>query len=188
MKRNLNLREGPLGWLPIILILIFLICCIPMARVGFELWRPNCETTYNGERTIRSQICTNKKSYDFGEPIYITFTITNVSREPQVLDGGDRSAVDIEIGYEDYDARKYINEYWSDDKELTPELTRITLKPGESYTLKWVWPTPRTNMEALRKYVLMTAIMGKCPITIYGLEFPLPSVELFTPIHISISD
>ena len=147
------LAEGaPMKTKPWLLLLLALALAL-LAACGP---RKNCAESYDDRKTNLARICTNKKEYDFGEPIYITFTVTNVSDEPLVLNGGEKAAIDIRVQ----------GEHWSDGRELAPELTRVTLEPGESRTLEWVWPTARTDLEPLKR------ISG-----VYGIVRPLPGTR-----------
>jgi hypothetical protein len=125
--------------------------------------RENCAQAYN-DRTYRLRICTDKREYDFGAPISITFTVTNFSDETLVLNGGGKPAMDIRVE----------DEYWSDEQEMTPELTRITLPPDGSHTITWVWPTSRTDLEALGHDFGELRLIT---ISVFGIEFPIPGAE-----------
>ena len=144
-----------LTWLSLALALALLTTCGP---------KQNCAESHNDDRTRRSRICTNKKKYDFGEPIYITFTVTNVSDEPLVLNGGEKAAIDIRVQ----------GEHWSDKQELTPETTRVTLEPGESRTIQWVWPTHDTDLEAVKRGFAGAPEAGLVGICMFGVVRPLP--------------
>lgn len=117
-------------WLLLLLALTLLAACGP---------KENCAEAHNDDRTYRLHICTDKEKYDFGAPISITFTVTNISDEPLTLDGGDEPAMDIYVE----------GEHWSDEQGLTLDLTHVTLEPGKSRTLSWVWPTPRTDLKEI---------------------------------------
>ena len=54
--------------------------------------RENCAESYDDGKTNLARICIDGEKYDFGEPIHITFTVTNISDEPLTLDGGDEPA------------------------------------------------------------------------------------------------
>ena len=122
--------------------------------------KQNCAESHDPRNTRTLRICTDKKKYDFGEPVHITFTVTNISDETLEFDGGDKPVIDIGIA----------QEYWSDGQELTPELTRVTLEPGESRTIELVWPTPRTDLEALSGY-------GALHISVGGYVRPFPGTD-----------
>lgn len=118
--------------------------------------KENCEQKDGPEHTWQAKICTDDDRYDFGEPIRITLTVANVSNQPLTLEGGDRPALDIRVQ----------GQNWSDGKELTPDLTRVSLEPGESRTLEWVWPTPATDLEALEGLLVEQSQLS---IGVYGL-------------------
>ncbi len=122
-----------------ILHLLLLLVSVPMLLSACG-WRKNCEVAHNDDRTYTLRICTDKKSYDFGEPVHITFTVTNISTETLEWDGGDKPVMDIEAG----------NAQWSEGQQLTPALTRMTLKPDKSRTIELTWPTPKIDIQEFR--------------------------------------
>ncbi len=126
--------------------------------------RENCAESHDPRNTRTLQICTDKSEYDFGEPIYITFTVTNISDEPLVWNGGDEPAVDIHVE----------GEYWSDEQELIIELTQVTLQPGESHTIEWTWPTSQTDLEPLANDFLEEELLS---IHIFGTEISHPGAS-----------
>lgn len=125
--------------------------------------RENCAVSHDPGRTRAFRICTDKRKYDFGEPIHITFTVTNISDETLEWNGGDEPAMDIRI----------TPEHWSDEQELVPELTRMTLEPDESRTIKWVWPTPGTDLSEIG----FPPEGGSTGISVFGTVRPLPGTE-----------
>jgi len=107
----------------------------PAERLGGK-----CAGGLRSAGDLAMQICTDKTGdYQYGETIHVRWMITNVSEERVVFDGGDEAAMDIRIA----------GERWSDGQELTPELTRLVLEPGESHMIEWDWPTPQTDLDAL---------------------------------------
>ncbi len=130
-------------WLLLIVVLAsaLLAVCLLVACGGSAEPEENCAEGHDPRNTRTLRICTDKVVYDFGEPVYITFTVTNVSDQSLTWDSGDRAAMDICVR----------DECWSDEQELTPDLTRVTLEPGESRTLEWVWPTVNTDLKALER-------------------------------------
>jgi hypothetical protein len=127
--------------------------------------RENCAEGHDPLNTHQMRICADKKEYDFGVPISITFTVTNVSDEPLTLDGGDQPALDIDVW----------REHWSDGQELTPELTRVTLEPGESRTINWVWPTSQTDFRLLINSFPPEG--GRLTVRPLGTVIPLPGAS-----------
>ncbi len=125
-------------WLLVIALApVFLTACLLASEP-----RENCAESHDPRNTRTLRICTDndfRDMYEFGDPVHITFTVTNISDERLVLDGGDKPALDICIR----------RECWSDRQELTPKLTRVTLKPGESRILTWTWPTTDTDWDAM---------------------------------------
>jgi hypothetical protein len=73
------------------------------------------------------------KSLNVNQPIMIRFTVTNEGRETVIYDRRDKPVIDI------YIPGGIPKVKWSDGKSLTPELTRLELKPGESKTIEMTW-------------------------------------------------
>jgi hypothetical protein len=126
--------------------------------------KENCAEAHNDDRTYRLHMCTDKEKYDFGEPVSIIFTVTNVSDESLTLDGGDEPALDICIR----------SECWSEGQEMTPELTRVTLESGGSRAITWVWPTADTDLEALERDSPPTSTVGGL---VFGSVIPWPDAS-----------
>lgn len=143
---------------------LLLLLALALTLLGACGLRKNCEVIHDPRRTRTLRICTDKKKYDFGEPIHITFTVTNLSDETLEFNGGDKAALDIRVE----------GEHWSDGRELTPELTRMTLEPDESRALNWVWPTPGTD---LKKVNPPPPEWGLTSIYVFGLVTPRPGAS-----------
>ncbi|MCP4536057.1 MAG: hypothetical protein GY832_02825 [Chloroflexi bacterium] len=140
--------------IPLFLILLTILALWLSDLLGLS---KNCDVAHNDRKTYASQICTDKKKYDFGEPIHITFTVTNISDETLDFNGGDKPALDILVE----------GERWLDERELTSELAHVTLEPGESHILNWVWPTPQTDLEPFKSYPVPS-------IFVFGTEISHP--------------
>jgi len=98
----------------------------------------NCEGgVFFDEFELR--LCTDKAEYSYSEMVYVHLTITNHSEETLEFDGGSEAAMDI----------LERNIRWSDSQELTPELTRLVLAPGESRTIEWTWPPSQAYLDEL---------------------------------------
>ena len=82
-------------------------------------------------------ICTDKAEYQYGEIVHVRFTYTNLRDRPEELNGGSEAAMDI--------CERDV--CWSDGQELTPELTRLVLAPGESRTIEWTWPPSQAHLD-----------------------------------------
>ncbi len=133
----------------------------------------NCAEGYNDDKTYLSRICVDKAVYDFGEPVHISFVVTNVSDQPLTWDGGDSAAMDICVR----------DECWSDEQELALKLTYLTLEPNKSHIVEWVWPTTNTDLKALeRHFPPDTSTFGPL---VTGSSIPRPGASprsIWTPI------
>ena len=146
-----------------ILHLLLLLVSVPMLLSACGP-RKNCAESHDPRNTRTLQICTDKKSYDFGEPVHITFTVTNISTETLEFNGGDKAVIDIRIA----------PEQWSDERELTPAPTQMTLEPDESRTIEWVWPTPEVDIQEFRGHF---PEFGPLTFQAFGIVRPRPGTR-----------
>jgi hypothetical protein len=146
---------------------IYLLCLLFLVPTFLAACGPreNCAQSHDPRNTRTLRICIDKEKYDFPEPIHITFTVTNISDETIEFNGGDKPALDIRVE----------GEHWSDGRELTPELTRVTLEPGESRVLNWVWPTSQTDLEELGRG--FSPGPGMLSIGVDGIVIPQPNAS-----------
>jgi hypothetical protein len=68
-----------------------------------------------------------------GDTLHLRGSLTNTSSETRVFQAKDKPVFDIGVAFGDVKAN------WSDGRTLTPELTRLELKPGESKTIEMDW-------------------------------------------------
>lgn len=78
---------------------------------------------------LKYALCTDHATYQYGEPVQVSFVLTNITNKAVTLDGGDKSAIDIQ--HKNY-------RYWSDENKSSA-MTKITLEAGEVYTIEWRW-------------------------------------------------
>ena len=70
-----------------------------------------------------------------GEPIELRFTVKNIGDSQEVIRLEDRPAMDIWIGIST--ATGWVDlMYWSDEREITPEMKTLVLAPGEVKTIE----------------------------------------------------
>ncbi len=69
-----------------------------------------------------------------GDKITIRATVTNKGSRTQVIELQDQPVLDIWVG-----SATSVLARWSDGKALTPELTRLELKPNESRMIEMDW-------------------------------------------------
>ncbi len=68
-----------------------------------------------------------------GDRIKLRATVTNETSKPYVVEVTEKPVFDIAVRNQGPTVR------WSDDKPLTPDLTRLELKPSESKAIKMDW-------------------------------------------------
>lgn len=72
-----------------------------------------------------------------GQAVDIQFTVINRGPGDLVIELPEPSVMDIKIGTGSGSLRRWI--YWSDGREITPEMRRLELAPGESKTVEMTW-------------------------------------------------
>ena len=148
-------------WIWIGLLIGVLVCAV----AGGVLWwrqqhpQPYCLVTQNGSRTIEYKMCTDKKKYQYGEPIHVTFTIRNISG-----DTGRKSFGPLEFGNGTGPAMDICDPWqhacWSDEQTLTEEDKHFVLKLRESRTLTWTWPTIPEHLDYIKERMIYSD--GRC--------------------------
>jgi hypothetical protein len=81
-------------------------------------------------------VSANRGPVDKGEPVELRFTVVNDGDEKQVIELVDEPVMDIMVCYRLSDD---IRVYWSDGREVTAEMRRLELDPGESKTIDMIW-------------------------------------------------
>jgi len=90
--------------------------------------RPVVDKKDDGE--ILGKIVANKKEYEKGETVEITFTIKNTTHETIILERDDEPVQDIFlISSPDVKLR------WSEERGR--QIKKLRLKPGETSTIEW---------------------------------------------------
>ncbi len=114
----------------------------------------NCAREQRAAGDLELQICTDKRDYQYGEPVQVRWQIRNISDSSITLDGGTAAAMDVHIAEWDLPlGAEYPvasgEERWSDAHSYE---TQITLAPGETHLVEWQWPTEHTNFDAVLEY------------------------------------
>jgi len=162
-------RRGGLYQLALIVVMAALVTgCVP-------LWsRPVSRTSRNGN--LRLMLFVSKSLPSVGQPVQIRYTVTNTTDRTEViqLEEKQEPVMDILVGFGPGGHRTRI--YWSDRREITPEMRRLELAPGESKTIEMTWmPDEKANgrpvsvrgilnREQMRQYVPVHICVGRCPI------------------------
>ncbi len=80
------------------------------------------------------ELWASKSCADYGEIVMIRATATNRDSRPLIVELKDQPVFDIIVGSPVTRMTR-----WSTGKPLTPDLTRLELKPGESKTIEMQW-------------------------------------------------
>jgi hypothetical protein len=128
--------------------LSLLLACLGLAALllaascGEVPWEPQV-TSKSWTGHIDARMWTDHQGYEFGDPVTMGVTLTNVTKETMVLQSqsGDTAVVDIEIEAVRNVGDAPIVFQWS--KENPDKVQRtITLAPGESYVVTWTIQLP----------------------------------------------
>jgi hypothetical protein len=125
--------------------------------------KENCAGGITADGEQEFQLCTDKAEYQYGEAVHIRFTITNLSEQPLEYNGGSEAVMEI--------CEREVCQ--SDEQELTPELTRLVLEPGESRTIEWTWPPSKAYLDEW----LGKAPYGSLPILFRGTHMLRPGTR-----------
>lgn len=102
-----------------------------------------CSKPANGVGNIGSlqiEIWANSNCVKQGESVTMRAIATNVGATPRIIQLQDKPVLNIQINYRlrSGDPTE-LKQLWSEGKLLTPELTRLALKPGESKSIEMDW-------------------------------------------------
>lgn len=86
------------------------------------------------------QIWASSNCVQPGDKINLRATLTNNGTQTQSVELNEQSVLDIIIRNQGPVVR------WSDGKPFTPDLTRLTLKPGESKTIEMDWTVKQPSI------------------------------------------
>ncbi len=94
-------------------------------------------TIKDGRGKIAIELWASAKCVEPGDMLIVRATVTNQDSRTHLVEVKDQSILDLSIGYRTETGSTIIK--WSDAKPLTPDLTRLELKPGESRTIELRW-------------------------------------------------
>lgn len=105
---------------------------VPLCLTACVGWpSPQSNATVLGDLLLA--LWTSHRNVNVNQPVTIRFTVTNDGKQTVICDRKDKPVMDIFIPGGIPSVR------WSDGKLLTPELTHLELKPGESRALEMIW-------------------------------------------------
>ena len=105
----------------------------------FDGGEPKTATNRYGNLGLRLWISRDRPRV--GQSVDIRFAVINRGPGDLVIELPEASVMDIEIGT-GAGVPTWI--YWSDGREITPEMRRLELAPGESKTIEMTW-VPSTD-------------------------------------------
>jgi len=141
--------------------LIFTLAILSVTLLGCFSKPISNSSTGSLEQPLVVEIWASSNCVHPGDNIKLRATVTNKGNGAQVIDLMDRPVLDIIIRNQGPIAR------WSDGKPLTPDLTRLDLKAGESKAIELEWtvriPSPGTVFYVDANFVYSTRVPPLTP-------------------------
>lgn len=90
---------------------------------------------------LQIEVSASSSCVKHGEIVNISATATNGDSKTRTIQLHDKPMLDIQMRYSvlNGETSRQVEQVWSDGRPLTPELTQIELKPGESKTIEMDW-------------------------------------------------
>jgi len=127
-----------------------LVCAVAGGVLWWRQQHPQPYCSVIQDDIAEYKMCTDKRGYQFSEPIHITFTIKNIS-----ADTGQQSFGLLEFGNNTEPAMDICDPWgyacWSDGRTLTVDDKHFVLGLGESRTLTWTWPTTSDHLSYIKE-------------------------------------
>ena len=124
-----------LGPLLIVLLLIVMFWFVCSLARGDVFW-PQPKKEVWGYQNFGLEVWVSQEPASVGEPIDLVFTVKNDGDEVEIIEIDEDPVMDILVGQGDHYEREV---WWSDGREITPEMRRLELAPGESKTIEMTW-------------------------------------------------
>jgi len=134
---------------------------------------PKTETWGSGN--LRMTLWVSRSLPRVGEPVEIRYTVENPTDQTEVIQLEDKPVMDILILFGP--GGHITNIYWSDGREITPEMRRLELAPGQSKTIEMTWVADKKAeggpvsvhgilnwAQMYSSYVPVMICVGKCPV------------------------
>lgn len=111
-----------------------------------------------------------------GEPVKIRYTVENDGNRTEVIELEEKQGPVMDISIHFGAGSDWTTLYWSDRREITPEMRKLELAPGESKIIEMTWMPDETaegyivsvqsilNREQSRQHVSGDICVGRCPI------------------------
>lgn len=101
-----------------------------------------------GRGNFKLTLWVSRGRISVGQPVKIRFTVENTGDQIEVVQLEKGPVMDISVRFGAGSLRTTL--YWSDGREITPEMRRLALAPGESKTIEMIWvPDERATNESV---------------------------------------
>ncbi len=118
------------------LFLLSILLIAAASLVSCDLLSSRPKRKVGGQGDLRLELWASKERANAGDTINLLFTVKNIGDETEVIEIDDEPVMDILVRQGDHYEREV---YWSDGREITPEMRRLELAPGESKTIEMTW-------------------------------------------------
>ncbi len=118
------------------LFLLFILLIAAPSLVSCDLLFSSPVREVRGDGNFRLELWVSQERASVGDSIDIVFTVKNIGDETEIIEIDDEPVMDI-IVRQGFNYEREV--CWSDGREITPEMRRLELAPGESKTIEMTW-------------------------------------------------
>ena len=114
------------------------------------LWaRPESNTASDGNLGLTLWVSQGRVSV--GQSVHIRYTVENDGNQTEVIQLEEKQEPVMDIRVRFAVGSDWTTLCWSDGREITPEMRRLELAPGESKTIEMTWiPDEKATNESVR--------------------------------------
>ena len=125
---------------------LFLLVLLPIFTVWFvcslargDIFWPQPKSAASRTGSLKLILWVSRERVIPGDEVEIRFTVKNTRGKVRVVELEDKPVMDILINIRTPDNNSFPTTYWSDGQDITPEMRRLELAPGESRTIEMQW-------------------------------------------------
>jgi len=123
----------------LVLLLLVALLAIAMVLVGCS-WFAGPASGTGGYNKIGLEIWVSRDRVSAGDRVDIRFTVDNFGNRTEIIESENGPVMDIFINTEGpAGIPRETDVQWSDGRDITPDMRRLELGPGESRTIEMTW-------------------------------------------------
>ncbi len=119
-------------------LLLILVLATLSSPIGCGTLGSRPKSALKGYSDLTLELWVSDEAPSTGEPLKLRFRVANHGEVDVRQVEDNRPVMDILVHYRE-GASDYYDVFWSDEQEITPEMKRLELAPGESKTIEWTW-------------------------------------------------